>query len=139
MDAPTTMAKALENKGQRYLEAENGIRRAQRSLGTWRSPARTVDTVTTVPCIFGVHGSALTTEMHAGLGIMGLNKTQIDKVITSGVRAAITGLSDMCTARWEALKSVPRPRPPAGRKRNAPVSIPPKPHVPSGWRADRGR
>ena len=134
MDKPDTMEAALQAKGQQYTAAVHAIRAAQRERGT----DRTIESVATVPLIFGVRGSVLLTEALAGLRPLDLTPAQFEKVMTRGVRAAITGLSDMCTARFAALRCLPRPLPTPGRRRNSPVVIPPKPFVRAPWRSDRG-
>ena len=134
MDKPDTMEAALQAKGQQYDAAVCAIRASKGEMGA----DSTVDSVVTVPLIFRVRGSVLLTDAMTGLLPFSLTPAQFEKVMTRGVRAAITGLSDMCTARFAALRCLPRPLPPSGRRRNSPVVIPPKPYVKAPWRSDRG-
>mmetsp|Transcript_29555 Transcript_29555/g.60617 ORF Transcript_29555/g.60617 Transcript_29555/m.60617 type:complete len:234 (+) Transcript_29555:306-1007(+) len=134
MDTEDNLAAALEAKGRQYIEAERAIRRAQRAL----SRVTTIDSVITAPLVFGVRGSVMTEDAKEGLRSLQLTDARFRRAMVAGVRAAITGLLEMCTARFEALKQLVRPPPPAGRRRRAPEVIPPKPWVRAAWRSDRG-
>ena len=136
MDNPDTMSAALERKGMQYSVAMEALRRAQRRRALRHTP--TITTVTTAPLIFGVRGTVIYTEAREALEGLGLTQTQLNRALASGVRAAITAASNMCSARTAALKCLPRaPRGPDGKRIN--VTIPPKPYKPPIWRSDRGR
>ena len=94
--------------------------------------------VETAPMIFGVRGTVLFEEARSSLEALLLTGAQLKRVLANGVRAAIKGASDMCTARAAALKCLPRaPRGPDGKR--VKVVIPPKPFQAPAWRQDRGR
>ena len=72
-----------------------------------------------------------------GLKWFQLSNAKRDRILAKGVREAITGASNMCTARFEALRQLPgAPQLPNGRRQK--VVIPPKAHRTQAWRADRG-
>ena len=135
MDHPLTMAAAIERKSQQYDEAVEAIRRAQQALSY---SARTVAEVSTIPMVFGVRGAMAYSEACEGFKWFAMSAAKRDRILAKGVREAITGASDLCTARFEALKKVPAaPRLPNGKRQR--VVIPQKPFKPSVWRGDRGR
>ena len=87
--------------------------------------------------IFVVQGTVMINEACKALEVLGLKEAQLKKALAAGVRAAVTGASDMCTARTAALKYLPqRPRGPGGKR--VKVLIPQKPFKASPWRSDRG-
>ena len=68
---------------------------------------------------------------------LNLTESQLKRVLARGVREAIAGASDMCSARCAAMKCLPKaPRGPDGKR--VKVVIPPKQYQPRGWRQDRG-
>ena len=76
-------------------------------------------------------------EAAKGLAPLMLTEAQLRKTLAHGVRAAITAASDMCSARFAALKSLPAaPRGPDSKRIK--VIIPPKPMPSVPWRKDRG-
>ena len=134
MDHSFTMDAALVRKAHQYDEAVDALSRAQANIPL---SARTVTQVHTVPMIFGVRGAVAYAEACQALQWFKLSQARQDKILAQGVREAITGASDLCTARFEALRKIPAaPRLPNGRRQR--VIIPPKPYRPSEWRADRG-
>ena len=135
MDNPDNMSVALECKGNQYTEAMAALERAQRSRA-WRHQTA-ITSVTTAPLIFGVRGTVLIDEARTSLQALKLSEKQLQKVLTRGVREAVTAASEMCTARTAALKCLPKaPRGPDGKR--AKVIIPQKPFRRGGWRSDRG-
>ena len=135
MDNPDNIKEALARKGRQYATAMRALERAQRRSATKHSTP--IRVVTTAPLIFGVRGTVLINEARAALMPIGLTEGQLKRVLAAGVRAAITAASEMCTARSEALKSLPKaPRGPNGRR--VKVIIKPKPMKPAPWRGDRG-
>ena len=135
MDNPENMLAAFEKKGQQYSTAMEALIRAQSRAATQHNPH--IGSVTTAPLIFGVRGTVLMEEARASLQALKLSGKQLAKVLTCGVRAAITAASEICTARTAALRCLPKaPRGPDGRR--VKVLIPQKPfrHLP--WRSDRG-
>lgn len=126
MDNPKNMALACATKGRQYLVP---MRAAQR--------ANLLYTVSTSPMIFGVRGTVLMTEAAEGLKDLKLTGAQLKRVLASGVRAAITAASEMCSARFAALRSLPAsPRGRDGKKIK--TVIPQKPAIARPWRSDRG-
>ena len=135
MDNPDNMAAALERKGQQYVVAMDALRRAQDRRDT-RHKIR-IGQVSTAPLIFGVRGTVLINDARSSLQGLQLSEKQLLKVLTRGVREAVTAASDMCSARMAALKCLPRaPRGPDGKRIK--VVIPPKPFQRPSWRSDRG-
>ena len=92
MDHPHTMREALAVKTRQYSVAAKAFRREHPS---WISK--------TTPLIFGVRGSVITANASMELRPFALKPRQLDKVLAAGVRAAITGASDMATARMAAI------------------------------------
>ena len=87
--------------------------------------------------IFGVRGTVLMTEAAEGLKDLKLTGAQLKRVLASGVCAAITAASEMCSARFAALRSLPAsPRGRDGKK--VKTVIPQKPAIARPWRSDRG-
>jgi len=133
MDHPHTLREAVERKERQYDAAVDALFRAQ-------DRAKYDDKlqhIVTIPLVFGVRGSVAYAEACEGLRWFNMSEAKRDKVLACGVREAITGASDLCTARFAALKSLPRaPRGADGKR--VKIRIPPKPHgVGKGWRADR--
>ena len=92
----------------------------------------------TLPLVFSVRGSVAYTEACSALQWFKLSAAKIDKILTCGVREAITGANEMCNARFAALRTLlGQPRLPNGKR--AKLIIPPKPLWVQPWRADRGR
>lgn len=135
MDNPDNMQAACQAKGRQYAVAEEALRRAQRRAST-RHPTL-IGTIRTAPLIFGVRGTVMVQEAQEGLAPLKLTSSELDRVLARGVRAAITAASDMCAARFAALKTLPKaPRGADGKR--VKVIIPPKHVQPPGWRSDRG-
>ena len=125
MDNPQNMEEALAAKGQQYTAAMQAVGRANPLISA-----------TTAPMIFGVRGTVIVSEARDGLAPLQLKQEQLYKALAQGVRAAITAASDMCSARFAALKSLPAlPRGPDGKR--VKIVIPPKPFR-QQWRSDRG-
>ena len=125
MDNPQNMVEALAAKGQQYCAAMLAVNRANPLISA-----------STAPMIFGVRGTVMVSEAREGLAPLQLKRAQLEKALAHGVRAAITAASEMCSARFAALKSLPAlPRGPDGKR--VKVVIPPKPFR-SQWRGDRG-
>ena len=71
------------------------------------------------------------------LAPMKITSAQLNRVLASGVRAAITVAYTMCAARFAAKRSLPAaPRGPNGQRIG--VVIPQKPTRPRVWRSERG-
>mmetsp|Transcript_61234 Transcript_61234/g.126488 ORF Transcript_61234/g.126488 Transcript_61234/m.126488 type:complete len:503 (-) Transcript_61234:1075-2583(-) len=137
MDNPDNMARACQVKGQQYEVPERALREAQRFRAYRHQGSAAIRSVSTCPLIFGVRGTVLVEEAWTGLQALELTKGQLRKILTCGVRAAVSAASDMCTARFAAMKCLPRrPRGPDGKVIKQ--HIPPKPFRPAGWRSDRG-
>ena len=135
MDNPENMTTACMLKGRQYAVPMRALQQAQQSRELRHSQA--IHSITTSPLIFGVRGTVLMKEAREGLAPMELTEKQLKTVLASGVRAAITAASEMCAARFAALRSVPvQPRGPDGKR--VKVIIPPKPFRQQQWRADRG-
>ena len=129
MDHPHTMAEALLRKGHQYDEAITAVHRAQARVPL---KDRAVCNAVTVPLVFGVRGSVAYKEACEGLEWFKLSAAKKDKILACGVRKAIAGASDMCTARYAALREMPRKaRLPNGRR--VKEIIPPKPSRAAGW------
>ena len=136
MDNPDNMAAALVRKGAQYDAAVAALQRAQRSREHRHATA--ISSVSTAPLIYGVRGTVLIDEARDSLQQMRLTEPQLRRALTAGVRAAISGASEMCTARTAALRCLPaKPRLPNGR--TARVHIPQKPFKAGPWRRERGR
>ena len=136
MDNPINMAAACEAKGQQYSFAMRALRKAQEP-GQRKRESVAIASVSTAPLIFGVRGTVMMDVATEALSALGLTKAQIDKVLASGVRAAVTAASEMCAARFAALRTLPaKPRGPNGRR--AKNIIPQKPTRASPWRSERG-
>ena len=134
MDHTHTMLAALDRKTHQYDEAIAAVQRAQEPLLLSK---RTVRIVNTIPLVFGVRGAVAHAEAIEGLKWFKLSSAKMDRILAQGVRAAITGASDLCTTRFEVIHKVPgAPRLPNGKRQR--VIIPPKPHCQQVWRADRG-
>eukprot|EP00961_Rhodomonas_salina_P075683 1015699-Rhodomonas_salina.1 len=71
-----------------------------------------------------------------GKNDLGLTQAQAKTVLAGGVRVAITGLSDLCSARTASMQTLP-PKPRDKRGKRIKTIIQPKPWVPRHWRADR--
>ena len=136
MDNPDNMAAACEAKGKQYRIPLRALMKAQEP-GRRKRGALAVASATTAPLIFGVRGTVLMDVAASSLESLGLNKAQLHKVLASGVRAAITAASEMCAARFAALRTLPAQPRGANGKRQKQV-IPPKPTRLSGWRSERG-
>jgi len=133
MDHPHTLKEAVERKASQYDAAVDALFRAQER-------ARYDDKlqhIVTLPLVFGVRGSVAYEAACESLKWFEMSAAKRDKVLACGVREAITGASELCTARYAALKSLPKvPR--AANGKRVKVCIPPKPHRGGGWRSDRG-
>jgi ribonuclease HI len=135
MDNPDNMQAALDRKGHQYDEAVTALQAAQRNSKFKHST--TISSVNTAPLIFGVRGTVLINDAREALQALNLTGAQLKRALAQGVRAAIAGASDMCSARAAALKCLPRaPRGLDGKR--VKVVIPPKPFRERGWRQDRG-
>ena len=135
MDNPDNMVEALATKGQQYSIPMEALRRAQ-TMRTLRHSSH-ISSVSTAPLIFGVRGTVLVTEAANSLAPLKMTSAQLRKVLAHGVRAAITAASDMCSARFAALRCLPAaPRGPNGK--HIKIVIPPKPAQQRPWRSDRG-
>ena len=136
MDNPTNMTEACEAKGRQYTFAMRALRKAQEP-GQRKRGSVAIASVSTAPLVFGVRGTVLMEVATESLAPLGLKKTQLDKVLASGVRAAVTAASDMCAARFAALRTLPaKPRGPNGKRMK--TVIPPKPTRFLPWRSERG-
>ena len=136
MDNPDNMREACAAKGQQYIKPMRAIMKAQEP-GQKKRGSPTVYSATTAPLIFGVRGTAMINVAAESLAPLGLTKAQLDTVLASGVRAAITAASDMCAARFAALRTLPaKPRGQRGTRRKQ--VIPPKPTRLPPWRSERG-
>lgn len=93
------MAEATTRKKRQYRAAEIAARRAETNYTT----------VDTIPLIFGVRGAVLANECGDLFKQLGLTWAQQQDVLAAGVRAAITGASDLCSARLSAPKP-PQPK-----------------------------
>jgi hypothetical protein len=136
MDNPDNMAAACAAKGQQYMVPMRALQKAQRSR-EHRHPALVTEQISTAPLIFGVRGAVLMDVAGVSLAPLGLTTKQLHRVLASGVRAAITAASTMCSARFAANKSLPAaPRGPNGKRIK--VLIPQRPMQPRPWRSERG-
>jgi hypothetical protein len=135
MDNPDNMAVALARKGHQYDKAVEALTRAQNYRSTKHSSR--IAGVSTAPLIFGVRGTVMIDEARESLRVLGLTEAQLKRALATGVRAAITAASDMCTARTAALKCLPGiPRGADGKR--VKTHIPQKPFKAAHWRRDRG-
>ena len=137
MDNPDTMAAALAAKGQQYAQAMRALRDAQRTREHRHQGPTPITSVTTCPLIFGVRGTVMMEEAWLGLAPLKLSNAQLQRVLAHGVRAAISAASDLCDARFAALRSLPK-KPRGADGRIAKVHIPQKRFRDPGWRSDRG-
>ena len=106
MDHFDNMAKASAQKGEQYSAAMEALCRAQRQRATQKQTS----IVSTLPLLVGVRGTVEYDEAHRGFGPFKLKPSQVDKVLAAGIRAAITGASDMISARTAALPHAQRGR-----------------------------
>jgi hypothetical protein len=135
MDNPDNMAAACIAKGAQYDVPIRALRRAQDFRATKHKDH--IYSITTAPLIFGVRGTVLMDVASEALRPLGLTHAQMKTTLARGVRAAITAASEMCSARFAALRSVPAaPRGPNGKRIR--IIIPPKPFVATRWRGERG-
>lgn len=135
MDNPENMAAAAAAKGNQYEIPMRALRDAQNHSATKHTSH--IYQVSTAPLIFGARGTVLMKEAIEGLAPFQLTTAKINKVLASGVRAAITAASSMCGARFAALRSLPaQPRGPDGKRIK--ICIPQKPMQPRPWRSERG-
>ena len=136
MDNPDNMAAACEAKGNQYAIPMRALRQAQRSR-EHRHPALVTEQISTAPLIFGVRGAVLMDVARESLTPLQLTGAQLDRVLASGVRAAVTVASSMCAARFAAKRSLPAaPRGPNGQR--VKIRIPQKPFQSRPWRSERG-
>lgn len=137
MDNPDTMAAALAEKGQQYAQAMRALQDAQRSREHRHQGPSRITSITTCPLIFGVRGTVLVEEAWRGLQPLALTRAKFNTIMAHGVRAAITAASDLCSARFAALRSLPK-RLRGANGRLVRVVIPQKQFRDPGWRSDRG-
>ena len=93
MDRPHTMQQALTVKSTQYAAATRALRKGQRTFA-----------VRTSPYIFGALGSVLTAPALEQLNVFKLTPSKAAEVLAAGCRAAITGASNMATARFASIK-----------------------------------
>ena len=140
MDHTHSLLAAVARKETQYAEAVAAIERAARadrgnSVSAFVATGKRAATAYCIPMVFGVRGSVAWETAHEALKWFNLKDAQNERILTQGVRAAITAASDLCSARFAALKTVVKPRRRRGQKKAA---IPQKPFRAMGWRADRG-
>lgn len=82
-----------------------------------------------------LRGSVVWETAHEALKWFKLKDAQNKRVLTQGVQVAITSASDMCSARFAALKTVVKPRQRQGQRK---AVIPQKPFWAEGWRSNCG-
>ena len=99
MDHSHTMGDAIARKGHQYDKALSAFRRHQRNT-VWSKRV----TIKTLPFVFGVRGSVMEQECAKNMRAVGvLNRDEVTRILTQGVRAAIRALQDMKLARSAAL------------------------------------
>ena len=87
--------------------------------------------------MFGVRGSVVYDEAFSALECFKLTQAKKDRILACGVRKAIKGANDLCTARYAALREMPK-RARGANRRRVKVVIPPKPRQAQSWLADQG-
>jgi hypothetical protein len=101
MDQDENIRASTLQKGTQYDEAVNAILKGQRSQEGQLQP---IKVVRTVPLIFGVRGSVDLQDITSQLAPFKMKKPA--RVIAAGIRAAISGASNMIVARREALSEL---------------------------------